>query len=83
MKRTTFLTALFPLLFGLFGIATARADETTDKVRPGLGLGFATLSTSSTSAIPTTAVSTPVSESPARFATPVSSRTIRKLKLRR
>jgi hypothetical protein len=60
MKRITFLTALFPLLFGLFGIATVRADETTDKVRQGLGLGFATLSTSSTSAIPTTAMSTPV-----------------------
>jgi hypothetical protein len=47
MKRITFLTALFPLLFGLFGIATVRADETPDKVRQGLGLGFATLSTSS------------------------------------
>ena len=63
MKRITFLTALFPLLFGLFGIVTVRADETTDKVRQGLGLGFVTLSTSSTSAIPTTAVSTPVGKS--------------------
>jgi hypothetical protein len=40
-----------------------RADETTDKVRQDLGLGFATRSTSSTSAIPTTAVSTPVGKS--------------------